>query len=205
MREQCTADGDHGDQRLIVDRLRTAVAAVESESSGFIDIEAEKDRAKVRHRALLLLDHRSRSRHELDRRLRDLEFPAGVISDVLDDLERVGLLDDGAFAYEWVRQRHLRRGKSREVLDRELREKGVDAELRDRALGQIEESDERAVALQLARKKARTAVTRAPLDRAARDRALRRVLGVLARRGFPQGMSMELARLAIEERISEIS
>ena len=203
--EECTAGGDRGERKATVDRLREAVHAVESGDSGFIDIGVEKDRAAVRHRALLLLDHRSRSRRELDRRLRDLGFPAGLIADVLDDLERVGLIDDGTFAHEWVRQRHRRRGKSRDVLDRELRDKGVAPELRSRPLDQIAESDERAMALHLARKKARTTVTQVPRDRRDRDRALRRILGVLGRRGFPQGMSMELAREALDERISEIS
>ncbi|MBI9000660.1 recombination regulator RecX [Corynebacterium sp. CCM 9185] len=205
MREEDTADGEWRARQLTVDRLRDAVHAVESKDPVFIDIEAEKDRTAVRHRALRLLDHRSRSRQELDRRLGDLEFPAGVVADVLDDLERVGLIDDETFAYEWVRQRHRRRGKSRDVLDRELRDKGVAPELRIRALDQIAEADERAMALHLARKKAQTTVACAPRERADRDRALRRILGVLGRRGFPQGMSMELAREALEERISELS
>ncbi|WP_323374302.1 regulatory protein RecX [Corynebacterium pygosceleis] len=204
-------DGNNGcsparrQRELTVDQLRAAVSTLESRNgSGFIDIEAEKDLAQVRHRALLLLEHRSRSRRELDRRLGDLGFPPGVVTDVLDDLERVGLIDDESFAVEWVRQRHRHRGKSREILDRELKEKGVAPDIRGRALGQIAESDERDMALTLARKKARTTVTEVPEARADRDRALRRILGVLARRGFPQGMSMGLARQALDERITEL-
>ncbi|HKM25406.1 MAG TPA: regulatory protein RecX, partial [Corynebacterium sp.] len=68
------------------------------------DHEAEEAKAAVRRRALLLLDARARSRHELRGRLVDLEFDPVVIDDVLDDLAGVGLLNDAVFAHEWVRQ-----------------------------------------------------------------------------------------------------
>ncbi|WP_370914292.1 MULTISPECIES: regulatory protein RecX [unclassified Corynebacterium] len=193
-----------GNQPYTLDCLRELVAAVGADCPGAIDSEDEKARAQIRHRALLLLDHRSRSRHELTERLQQLDFSPGLVSDVLDDLQRTGLIDDRNFATEWVRQRHHRRGKSRALLENELRDKGVDAGIRVEALGQIAEADEQEMAMRLARKKARTTVPRIPEDRRARDKALRRILGVLARRGFPHEMSMEVADTALDERISEL-
>jgi regulatory protein len=90
------------------------------------------------------------------------------------------------------------------VLDRELVEKGIPAHLREEALEQVSDADESAIARSLAEKKARTIKT-VPADRAARDKDLRRVVGVLARRGFNQGLSMSIAIDAIDARYDELS
>lgn len=181
------------------------------EGPGLIDHEHEKAAAKVRERALRLLDQRSRSRHELRERLLDprrvKEGEDGpdpdLVDDVLDSLTRSGLIDDEAFAREWVRQRFERRGKSSSVLRRELQNKGVSAADRESALQQIDESDERELARELARKKARS-VKAVPADRAERDKELRRIVGVLARRGFPQSMALQIAREALDSRCEEL-
>ncbi|GAB3696662.1 recombination regulator RecX [Corynebacterium nasicanis] len=184
-----------------IEQLRQALA--EYRPGTLFDQAAEEAKAEVRRRALLLLDARARSRHELRGRLLDLEFEASVVDDVLGDLAGVGLLDDAAFATEWVRQRHARRGKSARVLDRELQDKGVDAATRADALAQIDAADEEAMARALAEKKA-TALREVPSDRAASDKELRRIVGVLARRGFPQGMSLRIAREALDERVAQL-
>ena len=152
------------------------------ETSGLFDHEAEEKKAEVRRRALLLLDQRARSR---------------------SDLMRAKLIDDEAFAREWVRQRAQRRGKSSRALDMELRDKGVDSEIRALALEQIDAVDERETARRVAEKKARSE-SRIPEDRADYDKALRRIVGALARRGFPAGVSMELSREALEQRIAHL-
>jgi regulatory protein len=43
-----------------------------------------------------------------------------------------------------------------------------------------------------------------PADRRDYDRALRRIVGVAARRGFPQGRSLTAARQALDARIAEL-
>lgn len=191
-------------QQAKLEKLRRALEDFEAgEGPGLFDREAESAKATVRKRALGLLDQRARSRHELRGRLLDLEFEERLVDEVLDDLAAVHLLDDETFAREWVRQRHARRGKSARVLNRELTDKGVDAATRAAALDQIDPEDEEATARELARKKARS-VKAAPSDRAEKDKALRRIVGVLARRGFNQSMSLSLAREALEERIAEL-
>lgn len=178
-----------------LEQLRQALEAYEKGEAegGLFDREAEEAKSKVRSRALGLLDQRSRSRQELYDRLVQAEFAPEVVDEVLDDLAHAGLIDDAAFAAEWVRQRHKRRGKSRSVLDRELREKGVSQEDIDEALAQIDSADEEAMARALAEKKARS-VKSVPADRKEREKALRRIVGVLARRGFNEGMSLNIAR-----------
>lgn len=189
-----------------LEQLRQALEAYEKGEAegGLFDREAEEAKSKVRSRALGLLDQRSRSRQELYDRLVQAEFAPEVVDEVLDDLAHAGLIDDAAFAAEWVRQRHKRRGKSRSVLDRELREKGVSQEDRDEALAQIDAADEEAMARALAEKKARS-VKSVPADRKEREKALRRIVGVLARRGFNEGMSLNIAISALDERCEELS
>lgn len=190
-----------------VEQLRAALedyAAGNVHSPGLFDVEAEKEKTTVRNRALRLLDQRARSRSELTTRLLDAELPQAIVHDVVQDLERSGLVNDTEFAYEWVRQRHARRGKSSRVLDRELQEKGIDAETRAMALEQISAADEDAMARELARKKARS-VRHQPADRAEYDKVLRRVVGVLARRGFSEGASLRMAKEALNERLEELA
>ncbi|MCP1388647.1 recombination regulator RecX [Corynebacterium sp. TA-R-1] len=173
------------------------------EGTGLFDRTREEALAPIRKRALGLLDQRARSRHELRGRLIDAEFEPELVDDVLDSLEGSGLLDDRVFASEWVRQRAARRGKSARALDMELRDKGVAADVRAEALDQITEEDEARQARAFAEKKAREVKT-PPADRAEYDKALRRVVGVLARRGYNAGMSMQLAREALDSRIADL-
>lgn len=198
----------HDLQAQKLEKLRAALDEfTQRQNSGetgtFFDYEAEEKKAEVRRRALLLLDQRARSRSELRQRLAALEFDENVIDEVLGDLKRAKLIDDEAFAREWVRQRAQRRGKSSRALDMELRDKGVDSQTRALALEQIDSNDERATARAVAQKKARSE-SRIPGDRAEYDKALRRIVGALARRGFPAGLSMELSREALELRIDDL-
>ncbi|OFQ37104.1 recombinase RecX [Corynebacterium sp. HMSC072D12] len=188
-----------------LEKLRRALEAYESGDAGgqLIDAEAEAAKAPVRSRALGLLDQRARSRKELRDRLVAADFEPEVVDTVVDDLAGVGLVDDEAFAKEWVRQRHARRGKSARALNLELKEKGVEAADRAIALEQITEESEEAVARQVAEKKART-LKRVPADRHERDKFLRRIVGTLARRGYNQELVMRISIEVLDARIAEL-
>lgn len=187
------------------EKLRALQKALEEYSGAepLIDENREQALSRIRERALLLLDSRARSRQELRDRLVKAEFEPELVDEVLDSFQRNGLVDDLAFAREWVRQRFERRGKSAAMLDVELQRKGVGEADRAEALSAIDRDDEREVARALAMKKAKQ-VKRIPEDRQQRDKELRRIVGVLARRGFNSGMSLELAREALDERCAEL-
>ena len=189
-----------------IERLRHALEEYESGNAGgsLIDTEAEEAKAAVRSRALGLLDQRARSRKELHDRLVAAEFEPDVVEAVLDDLAGVGLIDDESFAREWVRQRHVRRGKSARALNLELKEKGVASEDRAAALEQVTEDSEEAIARHIAAKKART-LKNVPADRHERDKFLRRIVGTLARRGYNQSLTMRVSIEALDARIAELS
>lgn len=106
-------------------------------------------------------------------------------------LDRAGLLDDADFAAEWVRSRHAYSGRGRIALKQELRSKGIDAEVIDEALGDISPDAERVNAVSMATKK--LAAMRVDLtDRAERDKAFRRLAGVLSRRGYDQSTVIDV-------------
>lgn len=189
-----------------IEKLRQALEDYESGAAGgqLIDAEAEEAKASVRSRALRLLDQRARSREELRERLLAAEFEPDVIDVVLDDLAGVGLINDESFAREWVRQRHVHRGKSARALNMELKDKGVDAADRAVALEQITEESEEATARKVAEKKART-IKKVPADRHEREKFLRRIVGTLARRGYSHSLTMRISIEALDARIAELT
>lgn len=133
---------------------------------------------------LRLLAVRARSRAELARRLADKGFAAEVSERALDRLGEVGLVDDVAFAQQWVRSRHVHSGRGRQALAHELRRKGVSTDDAAPALDTITTEDEQSRAAELVRRKLRTMTP--GLDR---DKKIRRLVGMLARRGYRQSVA----------------
>ncbi|TFE42760.1 recombination regulator RecX [Streptomyces sp. ICN441] len=148
---------------------------------------------KARAICLRLLTGTPRTRKQLAEALRKRDIPDEVAEEVLSRFEDVGLVDDAAFAGAWVESRHHGRGLARRALARELRTKGVDPALIDEAVGRLDSDREEETARELVAGKLRS--TRG-LDR---DRRLRRLAGMLARKGYPEGMALRVVRRALEE------
>lgn len=148
---------------------------------------------RARAICLRLLTGTPRTRKQLADALRKREIPEEVAEEVLSRFEEVGLIDDSAFADAWVESRHHGRGLARRALAQELRTKGVDSTLIDEAVSQLDSEQEEATARELVARKLRA--TRG-LDR---DKRLRRLAGMLARKGYPEGMVLRVVRQALEE------
>ncbi|MGI5429026.1 recombination regulator RecX [Streptomyces sp. CA-179760] len=142
---------------------------------------------------LRLLTGTPRTRKQLADALRKRQIPDDAAEEVLSRFEEVGLINDSAFADAWVESRHHGRGLARRALARELRTKGVDSTLIDEAVSQLEPEQEEATARELVARKLRS--TRG-LDR---DKRLRRLAGMLARKGYSEGMALRVVRQALEE------
>lgn len=140
---------------------------------------------------LTKLAAQARSRSELVEALAAKAVPAEVSTAVLDRFEEVGLVDDTAFAEAWIQSRHTSRGLSRRALRQELRRKGVDDEVIAESLDALDPDDELAAARRLVERKLRA--TR-HLDASSR---IRRLSGVLARKGYPAGLAVRVVREAI--------
>ncbi|MFT3900228.1 MAG: regulatory protein RecX [Gordonia sp. (in: high G+C Gram-positive bacteria)] len=143
--------------------------------------------------ALRLLGVRARSRSEIRERLVKRGFTADEIDACLARLDKHHLLDDEEFAREWVRSRgeYSRRGSV--GLRHELRAKGVDETVVAAALAEVDPDDERRRATELVERKLSS--TKADLgEREVRDSMTRRLTGMLLRRGFPQGVAIDVVR-----------
>ncbi|WP_310785741.1 recombination regulator RecX [Mycobacterium sp. Z3061] len=157
--------------------------------------ESSRREEQARALCLRLLTARSRTRAELAGQLAKRGYPDDVSNRVLDRLAGVGLVDDTDFAEQWVQSRRAKAGKSKRALAAELHTKGVDNEVIDTVLAGIDAGAERERAEQLIRAKLRREVLSE--DDA---RVTRRLVGMLARRGYSQTVACEvvLGELAAE-------
>ncbi len=133
-----------------------------------------------------------RTRVQLARALQRRDVDEDVAHTVLEQLGAAGLIDDAAFADAWVDSRHAGRGLGRERLAGELRQRGVDDDTVDDAVAEIGPEQEEATARKLVRRKLDT--TRAQPT----DTRVRRVMGMLARKGYSAGLSYRLVREELE-------
>ncbi|MFD8482648.1 regulatory protein RecX [Kitasatospora sp. NPDC059673] len=152
---------------------------------------------RARDICLRLLTGAAKSRKQLADALRRKEIPDEVAEQVLSRLEEVGLINDAAFAEAWVESRHAVRGLSRRALAHELRTKGVTGETAEQALLQVDAEDESEAARALVARKLRST---AGLDREVR---MRRLVGVLARRGYSEGLAYRVVREALDAEPAE--
>lgn len=148
---------------------------------------------RARALCLRLLTGTPRTRRQLADALRKREIPDEAAEEVLSRFEEVGLINDRAFADAWVESRHHGRGLARRALVRELRTKGIDSALIDEAVSRLDSEQEEQTARELV---ARKLPASRGLDR---DKRIRRLAGMLARKGYPEGLALRVVREALEE------
>jgi regulatory protein len=134
-----------------------------------------------------------RSRAELLRKLEQRDCPAEVAAAVLDRMTEVGLVDDEAYAQMLVRSQQAGRGLARRALARELHKKGIEEHLAQEALATISDEDERDRARALVDKKLRA------MHGLGIQVQTRRLAGMLARKGYPSGVTYAVIRDAIAD------
>lgn len=156
-------------------------------------MDAEADPYSAARTILLdKLSGQPRTRAELANLLAEREIPDEVADAVLDRFTDVGLIDDAAFANAWVESRHRGRGLGKRALAQELRRRGVDDQLARDALDELDPEQEEETARALVRKKLRSMRS---LDRQV---AMRRLLGMLARKGYPGGLAMTIIKQELD-------
>ena len=87
------------------------------------------------------LSYRPRSVQEVRRHLSKKEYSDKVIDEVIEDLSQADLLDDSTFVNYWIEQRETFRPRGRFALRQELYQKGINTEIIDAALAQVDEYD----------------------------------------------------------------
>jgi regulatory protein len=155
---------------------------------------SESQEGQARSLCLRLLTARARTRAELAAQLTKRGYPDDLGERVLDRLADVGLVDDRDFAEQWVRSRRVNAGKGKRALASELRTKGVEDEVIADALADIDVDAERTRAEQLVAEKLRR-------ERLADDtddtKVARRLVAMLARRGYGQSMAFDVVKVAL--------
>ncbi|WP_433286243.1 regulatory protein RecX [Micromonospora sp. CA-244673] len=156
-----------------------------------------RDEAEVaREICLRQLAVRPRTRAELAGALAKRGISEEVADQVLDRYDEVGLVDDAAFARAWVSSRHNGRGLARRALANELRQRGVDGEVASEALDELDEETEAETARALVERKLR-------VTRGAPDAVFRRLVGMLARKGYPAGVAIRAVKEALAAQSAE--
>ena len=125
-------------------------------------------------------------------------MPDDVAAEVLDRFADVGIVDDQLFARMWVDSRHRTRGLSGRALGQELRRKGVAEEDVRVALEGLDPDEETATARALVRRK--LAGTRG----LATEARVRRLAGMLARKGYGPGLAFRVVKEELEAEGSDV-
>ncbi len=179
-------------------RRRSARSPDEPTPGTRADLTPDADpRSVARAIAVRQLTAAPRTRAQLDDALTRRGVADDVAADLLDRLEEVGLVDDQEYARVWVESRHAGRGLSRRALRHELTARGVDPELVRSAVLVVDDQAELAAATALVR---RRLAGMAEQDPQRRDR---RLLGLLARRGYGAETAHRALRAALAARSAD--
>ncbi len=163
-------------------------------SAGRRDQAAE---ARAKNICLRLLTGSPRSRADLASALARREIDPEVAERVLDRLQEVGLIDDAAYAAAFVRTKARDRGLARSALAGELRRHGVQAEVAGAALAEVGDDAELGRAQLLLDKRIDAAME------AGYEAARRRLVGLLARRGYTPAVAVRAVDDAIARYLAQ--
>jgi regulatory protein len=137
------------------------------------------------------LEHAPRTRAELAATLSARGVADAVAAQVLGRFTEVGLIDDALFAQMWVTSRHRGRGLAGRALTQELRRKGVDDAVVREAVDGLDPAQEEATARALVARRLRSTRGAAPEAR------VRRLAGMLARKGYSAGLAFRVVKEAL--------
>ncbi|KGN34670.1 RecX family transcriptional regulator [Knoellia sinensis KCTC 19936] len=146
----------------------------------------------ARQIVLRQLTNSPKSRAQLEQALAKRGCAPDVAAGVLDRMEEVGLVDDAAYAGMLVRSQQAGRGLARRALAQNLRQKGVSDEVAESVLDDVDPAGEEERARDLVEKRLRRLHG---LDRTVQ---MRRLAGLLARKGYPSEVSMRVIREALD-------
>lgn len=147
----------------------------------------------ARQVCLQLLEIGPRTRSELARALTKKGIPDEAAEQVLSRFAEVGIIDDALFASMWISSRHRGRGLAGRALSQELRRKGVDDDTIRDAVAELDPDQEAETARALVRRKLASSQRLAPEAR------LRRLVGMLARKGYGPGLAFRIVKEELEQ------
>jgi len=171
----------------LIDATITQLPVVEEKNK---EIEAADAAKQV---LLRRLSNAPRTRKELAKDLKDKDISDEVANVALDRFEEVGLINDQALASNYVSSQHERKGLGKNALRQQLRAKGVSDDVALEAISQISDDQEFQAAFALACKKIRS------LQKDDAKTQLRKIVGVLARKGYSSNLAFRVAKEVITD------
>mgnify|MGYP000025173877 FL=1 len=160
----------------------------ETESVAALDLDS------LEQTLLRKLNTSDMSVHEVMTWLRSKDAAEGDAAELVAKFERLNYLNDDRLARELVSRLSERKGKSKSVIARELRQRGISANAVDAALELIDDDDELAKATQLALQRVRQ------FSKLDDETAERRLYGFLSRRGYSGNTVREACKEALASR-----
>ena len=137
----------------------------------------DRMRLRAKEIALRYLDHRPRSKNEVIDRLIKEDIASDVINEQVSDLEGLGLINDDAYAYMWIRSFVEHRPHGAFAVRHQLKKRGLGDEVIERQMN-LHYPDELEVGRVLAQRQSKKIKT-------TKFSEFRQKLGnVLQRRGF---------------------
>ena len=189
------AVGDAGEVPAGVQRLSrvmfTEVEDIVEDDEGSV---AALDLEALEQTLLRKLHTHDMSVHEVMTWLRSKDAAEGDAAELVAKFERLNYLNDERLARELVSRLSERKGKSKSVIARELRQRGISSAVVDEALEAIDDDDELSKATELALQRVRQF---SKLDVATAER---RLVGFLSRRGYSGQTVREACKEALSQR-----
>jgi regulatory protein len=153
----------------------------------------EAERTQARNYAFRLLSYRMRTEKEMHDRLQRRKFSEPVKKDVMEELEKLGLLDDQKFAETFARDRLNFGLKGKRMIFAELVKRGIDNKNIKNVLADITEESEEEACIQLIRKYGNR------YRNLSLSEKKQKYYGLLTRRGFSYAVIKKALKLESEE------
>ena len=157
-------------------------------SSDAADDESVDPYERARAICLNQLSYAARTRAHLESVLLKRKIPAEVATDVLDRFTELGLINDAEYARAYAGSRQRSRGLSARAIERELQGKGVSGDDIETALAEMDDESQRQTARGLVERKLRS------LSGIDTQTATRRLVGMLARKGYAPSIAYSVVR-----------
>ena len=153
-------------------------------------LKVDDAREVAYQRALQILNIRPRSASEIRRKLNKHGTDEDIIEDVENRLQENGFIDDARFAQLWVENRSEFRPRGKRALSYELKQRGIDTQIINQALEDIDEDE-------LAYRAARAHYHK--VKNLEWKEYRKKMFGFLSRRGFSYGVCKPIVTLIWEE------
>ncbi|MFC7441529.1 RecX family transcriptional regulator [Laceyella putida] len=126
---------------------------MELEQAQWEELLQAEEYNKVKQAVMRYLSYKPRTVYEVRQYLKQKEYDPALGEQAIEEMEAQGFLDDRQYAKSWVAERHRHKGYGALRLRQELTKKGVASSYIDEALIEMDEEEQRQVAMEIAERR----------------------------------------------------